>query len=36
MEAVAERAADSSGIHAVPAAGITSPRLETYEVTMHV
>ncbi len=36
MEAVAERAATSSGIHAVPATGITSPHLETYEVTMHV
>ena len=35
MEAVAERAADSSGIHAVPVTGITSQHLETYEVTMH-
>ena len=34
MEAVAERAATNSGIHAVPATGITSPHLETYEVTM--
>jgi heme-degrading monooxygenase HmoA len=36
MEAVAELAANSSGIHHVPAAGIASPRLETYEVTVHV
>jgi heme-degrading monooxygenase HmoA len=36
MEAVAERAGNSSGIHAAPATGITSPRLETYEVAMHV
>jgi heme-degrading monooxygenase HmoA len=35
MEAVAQRAAETSGIHAVPAAGVTSLRLETYEVTMH-
>jgi heme-degrading monooxygenase HmoA len=35
MEAVAERAANNSGIHAVPATGLTSPHLETYEVTMH-
>jgi heme-degrading monooxygenase HmoA len=36
MEAVAGRAPDSSGIHAVPATGIASPHLETYEVAMHV
>jgi heme-degrading monooxygenase HmoA len=36
MEAIAERAPDDSGIHAVPAPGVTSPHLETYEVTMHV
>lgn len=35
MEAVAQRAANDSGIHAVPATGIRSPHLETYEVTMH-
>jgi heme-degrading monooxygenase HmoA len=35
MEAVAGRASDSSGIHAVPAPGISSPHLETYEVAMH-
>jgi heme-degrading monooxygenase HmoA len=35
MEAVAERAPDNSGIHAVAATGLTSQHLETYEVTMH-
>jgi heme-degrading monooxygenase HmoA len=36
MEAVAAGAANDSGIHHAPATGIASPRLETYEVRMHV
>lgn len=35
MEAVAEGAANDSGIHSVPVAGLTSQHLETYEVTLH-
>jgi heme-degrading monooxygenase HmoA len=36
MEAVAERAANESGIHHAPATGVAAPGLETYEVTMQV